>query len=731
MSRPLPIEKLRNIGIIAHIDAGKTTVTERILYYSGRTYKIGEVDEGTAVMDWMAQERERGITITAAATTCGWPDEKPDYMINIVDTPGHVDFTVEVERSLRVLDGGVVVLDAVAGVQPQSETVWRQADRYHIPRICFVNKMDRVGADFWRTVDMIRERLGARPLPIQLPLGIEAHHLGVVDLVEEMIWVFSEDRDDAPVRIPVPEAHREEPERWLDEVRAALAIAARLSGEVAEAYVRLLAEFPRRRDELMEAVAELDDQLMISYVEGRRITASELKKAIRRATLANVVSPVLCGSARSNRGIQPLLDAVVDYLPAPDDVPAVKGTHPKTGETFERHPSDDEPFCALAFKIVADPYVGRLAYFRIYSGKVRQGAMVHNSTRSGRERIGRLLRMHAQHREEIEEAYTGAIVAAVGLKNTFTGDTLCDQSHPVILEAIKFPEPVISVAIEPRTKEDQDRMSETLLRLSDEDPTFRTRYDTDTGQTIISGMGELHLEIIVDRMMREYKVKANVGKPEVAYKEAITDSARVEGRFIRQTGGRGQYGVVELEVSPRERGSGFQFVNKVVAGAIPREYIPPVEQGAKETLETGVLAGYPVVDVEVTLLDGGYHPVDSSEFAFRMASSMGVREALERAAPVLLEPIMEIEVATPEQFFGDVLSDINGRRGHVTMVDQRGHMRMVRALVPLAETFGYATDLRSLTQGRATYTMEFDHYQEVPPAFAETLVGRAKGFVRS
>ncbi len=731
MSRPLPIEKLRNIGIIAHIDAGKTTVTERILYYSGRTYKIGEVDEGTAVMDWMAQERERGITITAAATTCGWPDEKPEYMINIVDTPGHVDFTVEVERSLRVLDGGVVVLDAVAGVQPQSETVWRQADRYHIPRVCFVNKMDRVGADYWRTVDMIRERLGARPLPIQLPLGVEAHHLGVVDLVEEIIWVFSEDRDVAPVRIPVPETHREEPERWLDEVRTALAIAAKLSGEVGEAYVRLLAEFPQRRDELVEAVSELDDQLMISYVEGRSISAAELKKAIRRATLANVVSPVLCGSARSNRGIQPLLDAVVDYLPAPDDVPAVKGTHPKTDETLERHPSDDEPFCALAFKIVADPYVGRLAYFRIYSGKVRQGSMVYNSGRSARERIGRLLRMHAQHREEIEEAYTGAIVAAVGLKNTFTGDTLSDQAHPIILEAIKFPEPVISVAIEPRTKEDQDRMSETLVRLSDEDPTFRTRYDTDTGQTIISGMGELHLEIIVDRMMREYKVKANVGKPEVAYKEAITDSARVEERFIRQTGGRGQYGVVELEVAPRERGSGFQFVNKVVAGAIPREYIPPVEQGAKEALETGILAGYPVVDVEVTLLDGSHHPVDSSEFAFRMAGSMAVREALRRAAPVLLEPIMEIEVATPEQFFGDVLSDINGRRGHVTMVDQRAHMRMVRALVPLAETFGYATELRSLTQGRATYTMEFDHYNEVPPAFAETLVGRAKGFVRS
>jgi elongation factor G len=681
-------------------------------------------------MDWMAQERERGITITAAATTCEWPDGKPEYMINIVDTPGHVDFTVEVERSLRVLDGGVVVFDAVAGVQPQSETVWRQADRYHIPRVCFVNKMDRVGADLWRTVDMIHERLGARPLPIQLPLGVEAHHLGVVDLVEEMVWVFSEERDAPPIKVPLPETHREEPERWRDDVWAALGIGAKLSGETLEACVDLLEEVPQRREELAEAVAEVDDQLMISYVEGHDISAPELRKAIRRATLANVVAPVLCGSALRNRGIQPLLDAVIDYLPAPDDVPPVKGTHPSSGEAIERHPADDEPFAALAFKIVADPYVGRLAYFRVYSGKVRQGSMVYNSARRERERVGRLLQMHAQRREEIQEAYTGAIVAAVGLKNTFTGDTVCDQSHPIILEAIKFPEPVISVAIEPRTKEDQERMSETLVRLSDEDPTFRTRYDTDTGQTIISGMGELHLEIIVDRMMREYKVQANVGKPEVAYKEAITHPARVEERFIRQTGGRGQYGVVELEVAPRERGSGFQFVNKVAGGVLPREYIPAVEQGAKEALETGVLAGYPVVDVEVALLDGSYHPVDSSEFAFRMAGSMGVREALERAAPVLLEPIMEIEVATPEQFFGDVLSDINARRGHVTMVDQRGHMRMVRALVPLAETFGYATDLRSLTQGRATYTMEFDHYQQVPPAFAETLVGRAKGFVR-
>ncbi len=694
MSRPVPIEKVRNIGIIAHIDAGKTTVTERILFYSGRTYKIGEVDEGTAVMDWMEQERERGITITAAATTCEWLE----HMINIVDTPGHVDFTVEVERSLRVLDGGIVVFDAVAGVQPQSETVWRQADRYHIPRICFVNKLDRVGADFWRTVTMIHDRLGARPLPIQIPLGVEDKHLGVIDLVEKVAWVFPSDRDEDPQKIDVPKEHEQ--------------------------------EFAKRREELVEAVAELDDQLLISYVEGRPITATELKKAIRRATVANVATPILCGSALRNEGIQPLLDAVVDYLPAPVDVPPVKGTHPKTGQVLQRSASDEEPFAALSFKIVADPFVGRLAYFRVYSGKVAQGAIVYNSARDERERIGRLLQMHAQHRQDIQETYAGAIVAAVGLKNTFTGDTLCDKIHPIILEPIKFPEPVISVAIEPRTKEDQDRMSETLTRLSEEDPTFRTRYDSETGQMIISGMGELHLEIIVDRMLKEYRVEASVGKPEVAYKEAITRPAEAEGRFIRQTGGHGQYGVVELRVAPRERGAGFQFVGKIVGAAIPREFIPPVEQGVKEALETGVLASYPVVDVEVTLVDGSYHPVDSSELAFRMAGSMAVREALSRAGPILLEPIMGVEVAAPEQFFGDVLSDVNSRRGHVTMVDQRGHMRMVRALIPLAETFGYATDLRSLTQGRATYTMEFDHYQEVPPSVAEGIRGRVRGFVR-
>ena len=728
MSRPVPLEKVRNIGIIAHIDAGKTTVTERILFYSGRTYKLGEVDEGTAVMDWMAQERERGITITAAATTCDWED----YTINIVDTPGHVDFTVEVERSLRVLDGGVVVFDAVAGVQPQSETVWRQADRYHIPRICFVNKMDRVGADFWRTVEMIHDRLGARPLPIQIPVGVEDKYLGLIDLVAEVAWFFSGEKDEPPIVVALPRPRPQEPERWLKEALTAVRLTVNLDGE-GEAFKvceTALGEFPSRRAQLIEAVAEADDQLLISYVEGHPISAGELKKALRRVTLANVITPVLCGSALRNRGVRPMLNAVADYLPSPADVPPVRGIHPKTGEALTRGSSDEEPFAALAFKIVADPYVGRLAYFRVYSGKVSQGSMVYNSTRGEKERIGRLLRMHAQHREDIQEDYAGSIVAAVGLKNTFTGDTLCGQSHPIVLEAIKFPEPVISVAIEPRTKEDQDRMSETLARLSEEDPTFRTRYDSETGQTIISGMGELHLEIIVDRMLREYRVEAAVGKPEVAYKETITRSAKIEGRFIRQTGGHGQYGVVTLEVAPREPGAGFRFVNKIVGAAIPREYIGPVEQGAKEALETGVLASYPVVDVEVRLLDGSYHPVDSSELAFRMAGSMATREALKHGKPVLLEPIMGIEVATPEQFFSDVLGDINTRRGHVTMVDQRGHMRMVRALVPLAETFGYATDLRSLTQGRATYTMEFDHYQEVPAAVAEAIMGKVRGFVR-
>jgi len=685
MPRTVSINRTRNIGIIAHIDAGKTTVTERILFYTGRTYKMGEVHEGTAVMDWMEQERERGITITAAATTCDWRD----HLINIIDTPGHVDFTVEVERSLRVLDGGVVVFDAVHGVEPQSETVWRQADRYRVPRVCFVNKMDRVGADLWRTIDMIAERLEARPLPIQIAIGEEANFEGVIDLVEEQAWYFSADRDQAPEVKPVPP-------------------------EYAEACAR-------HREKLIEKAAEVDHQLMISYVEGRAIGATELKKALRRATLASAATPVLCGSALRNKGIQPLLDAVVDYLPAPDDVPPVVGSNPKTGQSQERRADDGEPFASLAFKIVADPYVGRLAYFRVYSGKAATSSTVFNTTRGERERFGRLLRMHANHREEVEEVYAGDIAAAVGLKNTFTGDTLCDLSHQILLESIRFPDPVISVAIEPKTKEDQDRMGETLGRLAEEDPTFRTRYDSETGQTIISGMGELHLEVIVDRMLREFRVGASVGRPQVAYKETITRSVRVEGRFIRQTGGRGQYGHVWLELEPRERGAGFEFVNKIVGGTIPREFIPDVEAGVKEALDSGALAGYPVIDVRATLVDGSYHPVDSSEIAFRTAGSLATRQALVQGDPILLEPIMKVEVATPEQFFGDVVGDITSRRGHVTGVDARGSTQIVRALVPLAETFGYATDLRSLTQGRATYSMEFDHYEEVSPELAERI----------
>ncbi len=687
MARTVPIERTRNIGIIAHIDAGKTTVTERVLFYTGRTYKIGEVHEGTAVMDWMDQERERGITITAAATTCEWRDHR----VNIIDTPGHVDFTVEVERSLRVLDGGVVVFDAVHGVEPQSETVWRQADHYRVPRICFVNKMDRVGADLWRTLDMIAEQLDARPLPVQIPIGEEAKFEGVIDLIEEQAWLFPTDRHETPDVVPVP------PE-----------------------YAQAAAH---HRERLVEKTAEVDNQLMISYVEGRAVGAQELKKALRRATLANAATPVLCGSALRNKGIQPLLDAVVDYLPAPDDVPPVGGTNPKTGEALERHADDEQPFASLAFKIVADPYVGRLAYFRVYSGKAATGSTAYNSTRGERERFGRLLLMHANRREEIQEVYAGDIAAAVGLKNTFTGDTLCDFSHRVLLESIHFPEPVISVAIEPKTKEDQDRMGETLGRLAEEDPTFRMRYDSETGQTIISGMGELHLEVIVDRMMREFRVGANVGRPQVAYKETITRPVRAEGRFVRQTGGHGQYGHVWVEFEPRERGAGFEFVNKITGAVIPREYISAIEAGIREALDSGALAGYPAIDMRATAVDGSYHAVDSSDIAFRTAGSLATRHALEEGDPVLLEPIMRIEVATPEQFFGDVVGDMTSRRGHVMAVDARGSTQIVRAIVPLAETFGYATDLRSLTQGRATYSMEFDRYEEVPPQVAEKIGG--------
>ena len=694
MTREHPIEKLRNIGIIAHIDAGKTTVTERILYYTGRTHKLGEVHEGTAVMDWMAQERERGITITAAATTADWLE----HTINIVDTPGHVDFTVEVERSLRVLDGGIVVFDAVAGVQSQSETVWRQADRYHIPRLAFVNKMDRLGADFQRTVNMIRERLSARPVPIQMPMGAEDSYVGLIDLVEQVAWTFPDGRNEEPKKGPIPEEYASE---------ASL-----------------------RREELIEAVGEVDDQMLIAYVEQREVSTTELKKAIRRATITNVLTPALCGTALKNKGIQPLLDAIVDYLPSPLEVPPVSGNDPRSDEEKERQSSDEEPFSALAFKVVADPYVGRLVYFRVYSGTAQQGATVFNAARNEKERLGRLLQMHANRREEMQEIFAGQIAATVGLKHTFTGDTLCAEHDQILLEAIKFPEPVIAVSIEPKTKDDQDRMTETLVRLSEEDPTFQTRYDQETGQTIISGMGQLHLEIIVDRMLREFNVQAEVGRPEVSYRETPLTSAKSEGRFIRQSGGRGQFGVVELELNPLEAGAGVQFEDRIAGGAIPREYISSVEKGVRQALETGVLAGYPVVDVSIALVDGSTHPVDSSAFAFEMAGSLGVQAALKQAKPLLLEPVMKVEVTTPDTSFGDVLGDISARRGQVTSMDQHGHLRVIIATVPLAETFGYATDLRSLTQGRATYSMEFDHYAAAPRATVDQISGRGAGAIR-
>ena len=682
----VPNERVRNIGIIAHIDAGKTTVTERILYYTGITYKIGEVDSGTAVMDWMAQERERGITITAAATTTAWKD----FTINIVDTPGHVDFTVEVERSLRVLDGGVVVFDAVAGVQSQSETVWRQADRYHIPRIGFVNKMDRVGADFWNTISMIRERLVARPLPVQMPMGQEDAFEGVIDLVEMVALKFGD--DDVP---PQPE---EIPEKYREEAQ-------------------------RRRDELLEGIAEVDDQMLISYVEHHEVTPKEMKLAIRRATVAGLVNPILCGAALRNKGVHSLLDAILDYLPSPIEVRAVTGTNPKNGETITREPREDEPFSALAFKVVADPYVGRLVYFRVYSGVAKQGATLYNSARQSRERLGRILRMHANRREDIDVIGTGQIAATVGLKNTFTGDTLCDESKPIVLEAIKFPEPVIAVAIEPKTKEDQERMGESLTRLVEEDPTFRARYDKETGQTIISGMGELHLEIIVDRLTREFNVDANVGRPQVAYRETVSNPVqKIEGRFVRQTGGRGQFGHAIINLEPSEPGEGYEFLDKIVGGKIPREYIPAVDLGIQEAMESGILAGYPVVDIRVELVDGSYHDVDSSEMAFKVAGSMAFKEAMKRAKPKLLEPVMAVEVVTPEEYLGDVMGDLNSRRGRIENLEPRGNAQVIKARVPLAAMFGYATDLRSTTQGRATFTMQFERYEEVPQSIASELV---------
>ncbi|MDY6893727.1 MAG: elongation factor G [Chloroflexota bacterium] len=691
MSQSLPLERLRNIGIIAHIDAGKTTVTEQILFHTGRTYKVGQVDDGTAVMDWMDQERERGITITAAATSCEWSG----YQINIIDTPGHVDFTAEVERSLRVLDGGVVVFDALAGVEPQSETVWRQADSYSVPRICFVNKMDRIGADYFGTIQMIKDRLGANPIAIQLPLGSETAFEGIIDLIEQTAWVFPGDRTLKPIETPIPEKYEE------DVVAC--------------------------REQLIETVAESDEDLMAAYIEGRVMTVPEIKAALRRATLSTKLVPVLCGNALRDKGIQPVLNAIVDYLPSPLDVPAVGGIDPKTENHISREASEKAPFSALAFKIVTDPFVGRLVYLRVYSGTAQTGSQVFNATRGHKERLGRLLQMHANRRDEVSKIGCGEIIATVGLKNTFTGDTICDIDKPILLEAIHFPEPVISVAIEPRTKADQDRIGEALSKLGQEDPTFKSRYDDDTGQTIIAGMGELHLDVIVDRLTREYKIDAKVGKPQVAYKEAITVPVRVEGKFIKQTGGHGQYGHVVLELEPLKQGSDFEFINKIQGGVIPKQYIPAVEQGIKEALESGVIAGYPVIDIRATLVDGSYHQVDSSEVAFKMAGAIALRDGVKKAKPMLVEPIMKLEVATPKEFLGDIIGDLNAMRARVEAVELRAWTHIIRCYLPLAESFGYTTNLRSMSQGRATYSMEFDHYQEVPKEQAQGIISKTRG----
>ncbi|MGH7412169.1 MAG: elongation factor G [Candidatus Methylomirabilis sp.] len=694
MAEAYPIEKVRNIGIMAHIDAGKTTTTERILYYTGKTYKIGEVDEGSTEMDWMEQERERGITITSATTTCLWHDHR----INIIDTPGHVDFTVEVERSLRVLDGAVAIFDAVAGVEPQSETVWRQADKYRVPRIAFVNKMDRWGADFDRCVRMIGERLGANPVVLQLPIGKEDRFDGVVDLIRMKAVIWDEETLGA--------SYREE--------------------EVPES---MKADARKARERLLETVAESDERFLSRYIDGVSVGPEEIKAAIRSAVLKLLLFPVLAGASFKNKGVQLLLDAVVDYLPSPADLPPVEGVDSRTGKPVARAAKAAEPFAALAFKIMTDPYVGQLAFFRVYSGTLTSGTYVYNPARGNRERIGRLLRMHANKREEIKEVFAGDIAAAVGLRGTRTGDTLCDEAHPIVLESIEFPEPVIAVAIEPKTKEGQDRLAAGLAALAIEDPTFRTHTQEETGQTIISGMGELHLEIIVDRLLREFRVEANVGKPEVAYRETLTAAAEGEGRFIRQTGGRGQYGDVWVKVEPVPAGSGFEFVNKIVGGAIPKEYISAVEKGIREAMQTGMLAGYPVVDVKVTLFDGSYHEVDSSEISFKIAGSIAFKEAAKRAKPVLLEPIMQVDVVTPEEFLGEVIGNLNSRRGRVLGIEARPAAQIIGAQVPLSEMFGYATDLRSATQGRATHTMQFSRYEPVPSSIAEEIATRMGGRV--
>ncbi|MFC2287523.1 MAG: elongation factor G [Selenomonas sp.] len=691
MAREFSLEKTRNIGIMAHIDAGKTTTTERILFYTGITHKIGEVHDGAATMDWMAQEQERGITITSAATTCHWKNHR----INIIDTPGHVDFTVEVERSLRVLDGAVAVLTARGGVEPQTETVWRQAEKYNVPRMAYVNKMDITGADFFNVIKMMQERLQANPVAIQLPIGSEDTFSGIVDLIKMEAIIYEDDLGKVADEVAIP-----------DDMK-----------DIADEY----------RDKLLEAVAEEDDDLMEKYLGGEEISEDEIRKAIRKATIACKMTPVTCGSSYRNRGVQPMLDAIVDFMPAPIDIPAIKGVNPDTGEEDHRDSTDDGPFAALAFKIMADPYVGKLAFFRVYSGTLSSGSYVFNSTKGKKERIGRILQMHANHRAELDTVYSGDIAAAVGLKDTTTGDTLCDESKSIILESMEFPDPVISVAVEPKTKNDQEKMGIALQKLAEEDPTFRVRTDQETGQTIISGMGELHLEIIVDRMLREFKVDCNVGNPQVAYRETIRKSAKAEGKFVRQSGGHGQYGHCWLELTPQEPGEGFTFENKIVGGVIPKEFINPIENGVREAMDNGVIAGYPMVDVKVTVYDGSYHEVDSSEMAFKIAGSMAFRNGAEKANPVLLEPYVKVEVIVPEEYMGDVMGDINSRRGRIEGMEARNGAQVINAFVPLSEMFGYSTDLRSKTQGRGNYSMEVSYYDEVPKNIAEAIIAKNKG----
>ena len=690
MVRQYSLENTRNIGIMAHIDAGKTTVTERMLYYTGKIHKIGDTHEGAAQMDWMEQEKERGITICSAATTCVWNDTR----INIIDTPGHVDFTVEVERSLRVLDGSVALFDAKSGVEPQSVTVWRQADKYGVPRICFINKMDATGANYYDSIETIKDKLKANPVPVQIPIGAESEFVGVIDLVSMHAIIYKNDLGTDIDETDIPDAYKDKAEEY--------------------------------RQNLLEALAETDEFIMEKYLEGDAISPSELREAIRRATINLSINPVLCGSAYKNKGVQPLLNAIVAYMPSPLDIPAIEGVDDNE-QAVERHASDDEPFSALAFKIVADPFVGKLAYFRVYSGTLESGSYVYNSTKGKKERIGRILMMHANKREEVDSVSAGDIAAAVGLKDTTTGDTLCDMNSHVILEKMEFPEPVISVAIEPKTKASQEKMSIALHKLAEEDPTFRTYTDEETGQTIISGMGELHLEIIVDRLLREFKVEANIGNPQVSYRESISQGAEAEGKYIRQSGGSGQYGHCKIKIEPQEAGKGFEFVNNIVGGAIPKEYIGPVQKGIEEATQAGVLAGYPVLDVKVTLYDGSYHEVDSSEMAFKIAGSMAFRQAVSKAAPVLLEPMMKVEITTPDEYLGDVMGDVSSRRGRIQGMNPKNGVHVLDAFIPLAEMFGYATDLRSNTQGRATYSMQFDHYEKVPQAIADKVIGeRAK-----